>query len=239
MSSDPSCGTLSKMNEITPYLTRLQGLEIIYVGFGLGLILTVVEIMNRRGLLHPEFARKSIHISAGLLLAALPIFMTRPQIFLTNVAFLLGVLILTGWLHIFNAVHAVKRWTIGEFLYPLAGALIALTFDDLRVYTVSIMVLALSDGLAGLFGRQYGGKGYKVWGGTKSLVGNAVFFVTTLFILVSFTLISIPDADTAVWLLVFGGSVFLTCVEAFFGGGFDNLMVPVVTAVITASLLAL
>lgn len=225
------------MNEITPYLTRVQGLEIIYVGFGLGLILIAVEIMNRRGLLHPEFARKSIHISAGLLLAALPIFMTRPQVFLTNVAFLVGVLLLTGWLHIFKAVHAVERWTIGEFLYPLAGALIALTFDDMRIYTVSIMVLALSDGLAGLFGRQYGGTGYKVWGGTKSLMGNAVFFATTLFILVSFTLISIPTADTTTWLLVFGGSLFLTGIEAIFGGGFDNLMVPIFTAFLTALLL--
>lgn len=227
------------MNEITPYLTRLQGLEIILVGFGLGMILIAVEIMNRRGLLHPEFARKSIHISAGLILAALPIFMTRPQVFLTNVAFLAGVLVLTGWLNIFKAVHAVKRWTIGEFLYPLAGALIALMFDDLRIYTVSIMVLALSDGLAGLFGRQYGGKGYKVWGGTKSLVGNAVFLATTLFILVSFTAISIPSADATTWMLVVGGSVFLTGVEAFFGGGFDNLMVPICTAVITSLLLTL
>lgn len=229
---------MSDMNEITPYLTRLQGLEIVYVGFGLGLILVVVEILNRRGLLHPEFARKSIHISAGLLLAALPIFMTRPQVFLTNVAFLAGVLVLTGWLHIFKAVHAVKRWTIGEFLYPLAGALIALSFDDMRIYTVSIMVLALSDGLAGLFGRQYGGKGYRVWGGTKSLVGNAVFLVTTLFILASFVLISIPAPDSITWLMVVGSSLVLTGVEAFFGGGFDNLMVPVFTAFLTALLLS-
>jgi len=171
-------------------------------------------------------------------MAALPVFMTRPQVFWTNAAFLLGVLVLTGWLHIFKAVHAVRRWTIGEFLYPLAGILIILAFDDMRIYTVSIMVLALSDGLAGIFGRQYGGKGYKVIKGTKSIVGNAVFFITTLFILGSFTLISIPAADMTTWLLVLGGSLFLTGVEAIFGGGFDNLMVPVFTAIITALLLA-
>ncbi len=225
------------MNEITPYLTKLQGLEIIYVGLGLGVILIVVEILNRRGLLHPEFARKSIHISAGLLLAALPIFMTRPQVFLTSAAFLAGVLILTGWLRIFKASATVERWTIGEFLYPLAGVLIVLTFDDLRIYTVAIMVMALSDGLAGLLGQRYGGKGYKVWGGTKSLVGNAVFLVTTLFILVSFTLISIPSASMAVWLMVLGGSLLLTGVEAMFARGFDNLAVPLVTALIVALML--
>ncbi len=225
------------MNEITPYLTRYQGIEIIVVGFGLGILLIIVEILNRRGILHPEFARKSIHISAGLLMATLPIFMTRPQVFLINLAFLIGVLVLTGWLKIFSAVHAVKRWTIGEFLYPLSGVLISLAYDDMRIYTVSIMVLALSDGLAGLFGRQYGGKGYKVWGGTKTIVGNTVFFLTTLFILVSFTLISISDPTLASWLIVGGGTILLTCVEAFFGGGFDNLAVPLVTSVLTYFLL--
>lgn len=223
--------------ELTPYLTRYQGFEIVLVGFGLGVVLIIVEILNRRGLLHPEFARKSIHISAGLLLATLPVFMTRPQVFLTNLVFLVGVLVLTGWLHIFKAVHAVKRWTIGEFLYPLSGVLISFAYDDLRIYTVSIMVLALSDGLAGLFGRQYGGKGYDVWGGHKSILGNIVFFLTTLFIMVSFTLISIPNPTITDWLIVGIGSLFLTCVEAFLGGGFDNLAVPLVTSVLAYFLL--
>lgn len=227
------------MNELTPYLTRLQGLEIVLVGFGLGLILIIIEILNRRGLLHPEFARKSIHIMAGLLMATLPIFMTRPQVFLTNVAFFVGVLVLTGWLHVFKAVHAVKRWTIGEFLFPLSGAVIALAYDDLRIYTVSIMVLALSDGLAGLFGRQYGGDGYKVWGGTKSIVGNGVFFVTTLFILVSFVLISIPNPTLLVWFIVGMGTIALTGTEALLGGGFDNLAVPLLTSVFAYMLLSL
>lgn len=225
------------MNEITPYLTKVQGLEIIFVGFGLGAILIAVEVLNRRGVLHPEFARKSIHISAGLLLAALPIFMTRPQVFLTNVAFLVGVLVLTGWLHIFKAVHAVKRWTIGEFLYPLSGAIIALAYDDLRIYTVSIMVMALSDGFAGLFGRQFGGEGYKVWGGTKSLVGNLTFLLTTLFILVSFTIIMVPSPDAHIWTIVVVSSFALTIIEAALGGGFDNLAVPLATSAIAYTLL--
>ena len=227
------------MQEITPYLTKLQALEIIYVGMGLGAILIAVEIMNRRGLLHPEFARKSIHIAVGLLLAALPIFMTRPQIFLTNVAFLIGVLVLTGWLKIFKAVHAVQRWTIGEFLYPFAGASIALIYDDVRVYTVSITMLALADGLAGLVGRQFGGEGYKVWGGTKTLIGNLTFFVTALFVLGAFVFVFMPGASNYIWITVLGGASLLTIIEASFGGGFDNLAVPFSTAIIVSYMLTL
>lgn len=233
------CGKLVLMQELTPYLTRLQAIEIIYVGLGLGAILIAVEILNRRGLLHPEFARKSIHISVGLLLAALPIFMTRPQIFLTNVAFLIGVLVLTGWLHIFDAVHAVKRWTIGEFLYPLAGATIALFFDDLRIYTVSIMMLALADGLAGLVGRQFGGEGYRVWGGTKSLIGNLTFFLTALFIMLAFVYVFVFEPTSQQWLLAIAGAAVLTVIEGSLGGGFDNLAVPLSTAVLASVILSL
>ncbi len=227
------------MNGITLSLTRGELAEILLIGLVLGIFLITVELLSHRGHLHPELARKSIHIFAGMLLATLPIFMIRPQVFLTNLAFFVAVLVLTGWLHIFQAVHAVKRWTVGEFLYPFAGALIVLLFADLRIYSISILVLAISDSFAGLIGKKYGGKGYKVWGGTKSLVGNTVFFVTTLFILVSFVLISLPNADATTWLLVVGGSFFLTGVEAFFGGGFDNLMVSVFTALLTAALLSL
>jgi len=211
--------------------------EIVFVGFVLGMILIAVELMNRRGMLHPEVARKSIHISAGLILAILPLFMDRAQIFLTNVAFLLGVLVLTGWLHIFKAVHAVKRWTVGEFLYPLSGAFIVLFFDDLRVYSVSILVLLFSDSLAGLVGRKYGGEGYKVWRGRKTIIGNVAFFISTIIILGGFAILTVNSPTTVTWLTVVVGSVVLTAVEAVSGGGLDNLTVPLATAVIATYLL--
>jgi phytol kinase len=155
------------------------------------------------------------------------------------VAFLVGVLVLTGWLNIFKAVHAVKRWTIGEFLYPLAGATIAFMYDDVVVYTVSITMLALADGMAGLIGRQFGGKGYKVWGGTKSLVGNLAFFVTAVFVLSAFVFVFMPGASNYIWITVIGASSLLTIIEAAFGGGFDNLAVPFATAIITSYMLTL
>lgn len=226
------------MGEITPYLTKTQGLEILYVGMGVGVLLIIVEILNRRGHLTPEVARKSIHIIAGMLLAMLPLFMTRPQVFLTNMAFLAGVLVLTGWLKIFKAVHAVERWTIGEFLYPFSGALLALVYDDIRIYMLGVIILAFSDGLAGLLGRRYGGKGYRVWGGTKSLLGNAVFFGATLFVLASFVSIVVPNPSGIDWIIATAGALLLTCVEALFGGGFDNLAVPLAASLIAYLLLA-
>ena len=151
---------------------KQQLLEIILIGLAFVLLLIVVEILKRHRLLKDEAARKSIHISVGFILAALPLFMERWQIVLTNFGFFGGVLLFTGLFHIFTAVHAVRRWTIGEFLYPFSTGLVALLFTDLRVYSYAVLILALGDGLAGLVGHAFGGRGYRIWHGRKSLVGN-------------------------------------------------------------------
>ncbi len=232
------CGTLIDMFEVLSVPNAAEAMEIVFVGFILGVVLILVELISRRGVLHPEIARKSIHITAGLIMVVLPIFMDRPQILLTNVIFLLGVLVLTGWLHIFKAVHSVKRWTIGEFLYPPSGVLVVLLFDDLRVYSVSILVLLVSDSLAGLVGRKYGGEGFRVWRGQKSALGSLTFFLSTLIILAGFTVLTLGSPTATIWLMVIFGSVLLTAVEAISGGGIDNLTVPLATAVIASYLLS-
>jgi len=207
-------------------LDSQQVLEIIYAGATFGLVLTAIELLKRRGALSNEVSRKAVHISAGILLAALPTFMNRHQVILTNFGFFAGVVLLVGMLHIFTSVHAVKRWTIGEFLYPIGTGLTALLFTDLRIYVFAVYVLALGDGLAGLVGRTFGGEGYRILGGTKSLIGNVTFFVVALFLTAGFWFYSqsAPFKDGLAIILL--ASLLMTLVEAALAGGFDNLAVP-------------
>ena len=206
-----------------------QLLEIILTGLALVALLVVVEILKRRKILQGEAARKTIHISVGFVLAALPLFMGRWQVVLTNFGFFVGVLLFTGLFHVFTAVHAVRRWTIGEFLYPLATGTVALAFSDLRIYSYAVFILALGDGLAGLVGRAYGGEGYKIWRGRKSLTGNLAFMVAATFVTAAF------------WVIVHGWSwavlpvavllgLLLTLIETLLAGGFDNLAVTFAAA---------
>lgn len=206
-------------------------LEIAVVALIFVLLLTLAEVLKRKNIIRKEAARKSVHIGAGIILVILPIFMDRWQIVLTNFGFLFGVIILTGFLHIFTVVHAVKRWTIGEYLYPLSTGLVAWVFTDLRIYSFSVFILALGDGLAGLLGREYGGKGYKIWHGSKSLLGNAVFFIIALFLILGlwtttsdFTWSMLPIAILL--------SLWLTFVETLFAGGFDNITVTFSAALV-------
>lgn len=200
-------------------------LEILLIGLGFILLLIFVEILKRRRLLRDEAARKSIHISVGLILAALPLFMERWQIVVTNLSFFAGVLLFTGLFHVFTAVHAVRRWTIGEFLYPLSTGLVALWFTDLRVYSYAVLILALGDGLAGLIGHAFGGRGYRIWHGRKSVVGNLTFLVTATFVTTAFWW-QVHGTDISVIPVALLLSALLMLIETLLAGGFDN---PAVT----------
>ncbi|HEX9594744.1 MAG TPA: hypothetical protein VF996_01280 [Candidatus Saccharimonadales bacterium] len=220
-------------------LNSAQLLDIVFAGAVLGFVLILVEYLKRHHQLEKEGARKAIHIAAGVILALLPLFMTRRQVAITNFSFFGGVWLLSGVWHVFTAVHAVRRWTIGEFLYPLGTGLVALIFTDLRVYAAAVLILAFSDGLAGLLGRTFGGEGYKIVGGTKTILGNGVFFMTTMVILTSFWWLNFPaeEAWVSVLPILIGGSLLLTAVEAALAGGFDNLAVPLAGAWVASLLL--
>lgn len=226
------------MNLLLKYFSYGQLVEIMLVGLALGVILIVVEYFRRSGHLEPEAARKSIHVVAGLLLAILPLFMLRRQIVVVNFAFFVGVLLLTGWLHIFKAVHSVKRWTIGEYLYPLATGAIAYLFSDLRIYVFAVFQLALADGFAGFYGRRFGGRGYRVIGGTKSRLGNTVFFGFSFLLSLAFILVT----QVLTWPTALGYALavalVITISEIPFSAGFDNLAVPFTSALLAYWLLS-
>lgn len=205
--------------------------EVAITGCGFVGLLSAIEILKRRGLLHAEAARKSVHISVGFILAALPLFMDRWQVVLTNFGFFVGVVVFTGVFHIFTAVHSVKRWTIGEFLYPTSTGLVALVFSDLRIYTYAVFILAICDGVAGLAGRWWGGKGYPIWHGRKSLVGNMAFFLSALLLTTVFWT-STHGFDFAIIPIAILLSFLLTIGETLFAGGFDNVAVTFSAALV-------
>lgn len=217
---------------------KQQLFEIVLVGLAFVALLSIIELLKRRDILHKETSRKAVHISVGFILASLPIHMDRWQIILTNLGFFFGVLLLSGIFHVFTAIHSVKRWTIGEFLYPLSTGLVVLVFTDLRVYTFAVFVLALSDGLAGLIGRSFGGDGYKIWHGTKSILGNIVFFIVTACLLLSFWIIVGTFNLTYVPLLLLF-ALILTVIETLLAGGFDNIAVPISSAIVAWFILGL
>lgn len=196
----------------------------------------LVEGLRQLGVIQKgEYARKSIHIGLGVWLAMLPLFMGRGEIAVFCGLFFLGVLFFSGYLHRFAAYEEVKRWTVGQFLYPLSLMLVVFIFDNLLVFSFAVLELAFADGLAAVFGKLFGQKKYFVPGGYKTWIGSVTFFVVSLTLMTIFARVG-TDIMPYTLAVIALGSLVLAVTEGLIAGGFDNLAVPLLAALIMNSL---
>lgn len=188
--------------------------------------------MRRLGAVGGELGRKAIHVGVGVFIAAMPIFMNTTEIIVVNSLFFLGLVgIKFTPFKFFTAYESVNRWTIGQYLYPLSIILLAFIVDNALVFSFAVLELALADGFAALMGKKYGKHEYHIPGGVKTYVGSLTYFLVTLTLVVLF--VSIEGSFTAQTLiLILVGSFMLTVVEGMIAGGFDNLAIPILMAVL-------
>lgn len=219
-----------------------------------GTIYTTVDGLGKLGLLKGENGRKAIHISVGIWAATFPLFLNRTEIFIFHGMFFVGLVSLALasdfvrvhrelqripgvriLAHMFERYEDVKRWTIGHFLYPLSLLLVVLFFDDLAVYSFSVLIMALGDGFAAVIGKPFGRIIYFVPGGTKSVLGSFVFFSIALTLLSVYAILHVtPGAFTPVVVVAY--AFFLTVAEGMAAYGLDNITVPILAAIFLNSL---
>ena len=191
------------------------------------------EALWRFTKIHNELSRKFIHITVGSFVAFWPFFLSWTQIRLLSVAFLIGVA-LSKYLGIFLAIHSVRRATLGEVFFALAVGVTTFVTHDKWVYATAMLQMSLADGLAAVIGVQYGkGNRYMVLGGLKSVAGTATFIVVSAGLLLVF-------GQTAGHALSAGRLVGITLVTTALENvavwGLDNLVVPLVVAMLLANL---
>jgi dolichol kinase len=179
-----------------------------------------------------EFSRKTVHITIGSFVAFWPFFLSWGQIELLSIAFLLVVSI-SKYLHLFEAIHSVQRPTWGELFFAAAVGIVALISQDKWIYAASLLQMSLADGLAAIVGTRFGGRHkYLVFGHPKSLIGTATFFVVSLVILIAFS----PHLGPSLGIgLIVGTSLLASMIENVGINGADNLLVPLVVALILSN----
>lgn len=212
----------------------ILGINLFHIAFvllAMWSIYVITEVLRRSNIIRGELARKSIHIGVGILFASLPLFMNRREIFVTTALFFVAMIVLSGVLKLFKAYEDVSRWTIGQFLYPLGIIIVVFLFRDLRIYSFSVLILALADAAAALIGTKFGDVHYHFFGGDKTITGSLAFFTVTL-VLVTIFAFSYGHPNTLALVMLPVTAWFLTGVEAVFAGGFDNLAIPVFAALI-------
>jgi phytol kinase len=196
------------------------------------LILVFAEWLSRYKGVHSELTRKIVHVLVGLFVAFWPFFLSWRQIQVLSIMFLVAVLISIK-LNIFGSIHAVSRNALGEVLFAVIIGILAFISSDPWIFAAAMLHLSLADGLAAVIGLAYGdSNSYRIMGRTKSLAGSLAFFFTSIVIMVWYVAFSgsEPNAITMLWL-----PVVATIAENLSGEGTDNLVIPLLIALVLTS----
>jgi phytol kinase len=190
-------------------------------------ILCISEFLWRRRKIQSELTRKFVHISAGSFVAFWSLLLSRDQILLLSIAFVL-VVAYSSYTQLFKAVHSVQRATWGEFMFAISVGTLALVAHSHWIFSVSLLIMSIADGLAAIIGIKYGrSNSYRIFGYTKSVIGTLTFFISAMVILLAYA-IFVPNIFSF-WFI--GIAVLATVLENLAVKGLDNIIVPIVVAI--------
>ncbi len=187
------------------------------------LLLIAVEIIKRKYEKSSNVTRRFAHVGAALIAFLSPLFVSKSLIVIACLGFA-GFLLLARRTTLFSSIQGVRRTTLGEIFLPLGEALTALAFlpTGIREFQYGVLVMGLSDPLAGLIGEKFGKHEITIFGNKKSVEGSCAFFSCTLLI----TLIFFPVLGYQLIII----PLILTFIEFLLGYGVDNLVLPIIGA---------
>jgi phytol kinase len=199
----------------------------------LGAVLGGLHLLQRRITLHPELARKLVHVAMGLITLTFPWVFASPWPVLALALLAAAALLLlrfVPWLRqsVGGVLHGVERDSGGELYFPLAVAAVFYLADGVAVlYVIPILLLTLADATAALIGVRYGMVKFDTFdGGRKSLEGAVAFF-TVAFLCTHVTLLLVSHVGRVETLLIGIEIGFLVMlVELVAWRGLDNLFIP-------------
>ena len=226
------------------YSRGMNAIGLIVSFAGIGVILVIGILMAARWHVKSEYVRKFIHIGVSnwwffllFMFDDIRYAIVGPIVFIiANAA-----AVFSGAAGILGVSD--KRRNLGLIYFPISLLLLILGFylDVVPVWAAGIgaVTMGYADGLAALAGIRWGKTITLKNGSKKSIVGSLVMCFVTLIIVVAFNIgYSIDTTWTFLWwmkaVLI---AVAAMIMEAFTPWGFDNLSVPLLTAVLAALVL--
>ena len=177
-----------------------------------------------------ELLRKIIHIGMGPLIPLakfLEIEQSAAQYFAGGIS----ILILINYIYkLFPIIEDIDRKSFGTFFYCFSLLILISLFweQDPLSLTAGFFIMTFGDGLAGLIGKNFKSKSWKIFNQKKSIIGT-----TTMF-LISFLVVSIlgykNNLDFNYY--YFWIALLATVLEQISIIGIDNFSVPIVTSTV-------
>jgi phytol kinase len=216
-------------------------LNVMAAALWLGLVGAAALAIDRVTPLGSEWTRKVVHIGTGNIVLIAWWLKIPAWIGIGAAVLFSGVAILSYMLPLLPSINNIGRKSFGTLFYAMSIGLLVAWFWPLELQPLAalgILVMAWGDGLAGLVGRQFGHRRYRLLGMTKSWEGSGtmglVSFGVSAWILLATGTPALPSL-----LVALGVSMVATVLEAFSPLGIDNLTVPLGSSAMAYLLLGL
>lgn len=210
--------------------------RLLFVFIGLVTAIGLGEAVRIHFRWSPEFTRKLIHISVGILIFFAPAIFTTALPALSIATFFILVNYFALRLGLLKGMHGIKRATYGTVYYPLAFLILVILFwyRAPLVMALSILVLALANSAAAIVGESHKAPTvYRLTSDKKSIEGSMAMFVITFVIVFGGIMqFALPSHRVIELAIAVSGITALTATawEAISSRGLDNLTVPLSTA---------
>jgi phytol kinase len=214
-------------------------------------VIAIATIAGKLFKLRPETTRKIVHIGVGNWIILAPLLFVHWYIAIIGPVCFIILNTLSYYKNTFKAIE-LERSNAGTIYYSIALTIIvaffwimtdrAMWIRDLRPYAlVGILAMAWGDGMASVFGERWGKRLFIDFKTTrKSLIGSSamlVFAFLAIFISTHIFATNNPLFQPAysleqnlLWSLV--TALVATAVEFIPSRGFDNLFVPLISALV-------
>ena len=207
--------------------------------FAFAIILGTGEILHHVVKIKSEYTRKFSHSTASLVSLTFPLIYNSYEYVLVMGIIFFFVLIIAKHKDLLKSINDVSRKTYGGILLPVAisGSFItAHIFDDNKLFIIPILILGVSDSLAGITGIFYGKRLRQImingWKFNKTYLGSFVFFLTALAICLYTLHYFTGYLSTKTLLAAFSVAIVTALVELVSSKGLDNFTVPLATLII-------
>ncbi len=205
---------------------------IVFAGAFLTLFASAELLYHKLGV-KAEVTRKYVHIVTGILTLFFPPLINNHWYVLALCASFLFILIGSLAFKLLPSINAVDRVTRGSLLYPFIvyGCYLGqeLVGFGTGLYYIPILILALSDPIAAMVGKNWPMGRYTLFGYTKTVSGSFGFFVGAFAVTFLFYMhVANYDLDMLSAALIISTIIAMvtTVAEAISHKGYDNLTIP-------------
>lgn len=217
-------------------------MQIIYMAAflaGIFFLLYFNDQLHKRFGIASEYTRKLAHFSATASTLSFPFLFTSHWYVLGLAIVFFLILLLSMNTRYLKSIHEIDRYSAGSFLLPPAiylPFLISVKTGDPFMFILPVLILAVSDPLAGLAGYIFREGNPQIvlfsWKLRKTVYGSSAFFISS-FVL-SLIALGIDahqiGADTIIAALFIAAAS--TTTELLSPGGSDNLTVPLIVILV-------